>query len=446
VARAGRSVARRSLLEGTVAVVEMGVVRAGVRCAASVFAGLLALAPATAGAADPPDPGQTTAATIVSNGSEYEYLRYVPNSYSPERPAPLVVAAHGCQTTAEQMMGATALNKLAERKGFVVLYPDVDAVSRALPGPLNQCWKFFDPSAYFRGNSDPAAIAAMTQAVIGELNIDTERVYIVGVSAGGLMAAVDAAAYSEIYAAVGIVASAGFADGTCFTTGVGTPVGVNATLAYTQMGPRARVVPIIAIGSDADLAFPATCTEKALEQGLRTNNLVLSGSQEGPIALSPAAVEEKQVPGGLAYTVSTFRDPGGCLIGERWIIHGMPHAWPGGPIEFEGYTDPRAPSGAEASWAFFKRYRKADTGMPCAETAEPVTCPSRTVTVKLRRAARVRRVRARVNGRRVPTSRQGRRVTLTLPAGPEGDVHVRLRVKRKGHAHPRILRRSFGLC
>ena len=78
----------------------------------------------------------------------------------------------------------------------------------------------------------------------------------VGVSAGGLMAAVDAAAYSDLYAAVGLVASAGFADGTCFTTGVGSPVEANAQLAFEQMGPRARPVPIIAIGSDADLAFP----------------------------------------------------------------------------------------------------------------------------------------------------------------------------------------------
>jgi poly(hydroxyalkanoate) depolymerase family esterase len=326
---------------------------------------LLALVPAAAAA----DPGQTTSGTVVSNGTEYPYLLYTPTSYKPRRPAPLLVMVHGCQTTAQQEMELTLYNQLAEREGFVVLYPEVDATGRRLPGPLNHCWKFFDPTAYFRGNSDSAAIADMTRRVMSGRAIDPERVYLVGVSAGGLMAAINAAAYSELYAAVGNVASAGYADGPCFTNGVGIPVQASAQLAFQQMGPRARVVPIIAIGSDADQAFPATCTVKALEQGLRTSNLVLSGSQEKPISLSPAAAREEPNPGGLAYTVSEFRDPDGCLIGERWIIHGMPHAWPGGTSDpkYSGYTDVRAPSGAKATWAFLERYRKADTAMPCAE-------------------------------------------------------------------------------
>jgi poly(3-hydroxybutyrate) depolymerase len=229
-----------------------------------------------------------------------------------------------------------------------------------------------------RDQSDAAAIADMTRAVMAKLAIDAERVYLVGVSAGGLMAAIDAAAYPDLFAAVGIVASAGYADWPCFVTGVGIPVTTSARLAFEQMGPRARVVPIIAIGSDADQAFPASCTDKALEQGLRTNNLVLSGRQDAPIALTPAAVRQKQKPRGYAYTVSSYRDPDGCLIGERWIIHGMPHAWPGGTTDpkYAGFTDARAPSGAEGTWAFLKRYRRSDTAMPCAE-ARPRPRPAR---------------------------------------------------------------------
>ena len=69
------------------------------------------------------------------------------------------------------------------------------------------------PTSYFRDNSDAAAIADMTRAVMANRDIDAERVYIVGVSAGGLMAAVEAAAYPDLFAAVGLVASAGYADG-----------------------------------------------------------------------------------------------------------------------------------------------------------------------------------------------------------------------------------------
>ena len=184
--------------------------------------------------------------------------------------------------------------------------------------------------------------------------------YLAGVSFGGLLTSIEAAAYPDIYAAVGIVESAGYGDWSCFPTGVGIPVEASAQFAFAQMGPRARVVPRFVIGSSGDLAFPAPCANKALEQGLRTDNLVISGRQARPISLTPAAVRSRRKPGGYGYTVSTYRDPHGCLVGEKWLIDGMPHAWPGGTSDpaYAGYSDPKAPSGAAGSWAFFRRYTK----------------------------------------------------------------------------------------
>ena len=130
---------------------------------------MLVFTPGVATAApDPPDPGRTTAGTVVSNGTEYQYLLYTPKSYTPRRPAPLVVMVHGCQTTADAGDGVEHSTRWPSATGFVVLYPDVDALGRVLPGPLNQCWKFPYPPAYFRGNSDAAAIADMTRRVMGE--------------------------------------------------------------------------------------------------------------------------------------------------------------------------------------------------------------------------------------------------------------------------------------
>jgi poly(hydroxyalkanoate) depolymerase family esterase len=335
------------------------------RCALALGAFALVSLPGGPAAADEPtaDPGRVTSGTVTSNGNDFEYILYTPTTYRKREGAPLLVAVHGCQTTAEQQMRVSLYNQLAERKGFVVLYPDVDAVGRALPGPLNQCWKFPDPTSYFRGTGDAAAIADMTQFAMAKRAIDPDRVYLAGISAGGLMASIEAAAYPDLYAAVAVMSSAGYADGPCFTNGVGIPVEVSAQLAHTVMGPHARVVPRLVLGGDADLAFPWTCTQKALDQGLRTNNLVLSGSQTGSISLAPASTEQRRVPGGRTYTISRYRDPDGCLVGESWKIHGMGHYWSGGSDDpaVAGYSDVTGPSAAKATWRFFSRFRNSHT-------------------------------------------------------------------------------------
>ncbi|HVW80600.1 MAG TPA: PHB depolymerase family esterase [Mycobacteriales bacterium] len=337
-----------------------------------VVALLLSLTPLVASAAAPaasawPTPRGTTTTGVTSfKGDQYPYRLYTPPSYRPG--APLVVVAHGCQTTAAQEEQITGFDQLADRNGFVVLYPEDDAVSQHLPGPIKQCFKFFFPQVYFRGFADTAAIAQMTRSVIKQKQIDAQRVYLVGVSGGGLITSASAGAYPDLYAAVGIVESAGDADGFCLGTGTGIPVQVSAALARIAMGPRARVVPLFVMGSTGDLAFPAACEEKALQQGLRTDNLVISGSQTTPISLRPASVRNGKVPGGRSYTLSTFRDPNGCLIGQQTITDGMPHAWPGGSPDpqWKGYSDPTAPSGAKTAWDFFRHFTLSGTAMPCA--------------------------------------------------------------------------------
>jgi poly(hydroxyalkanoate) depolymerase family esterase len=382
----------------------------------------------TAAAPGQPAPGHTTAGTVISNGDAYNYLLYTPTSYHPRRAAPLLVMVHGCQTTAAQMLTWSDYDPLADREGFAVLYPDVDAFGRSLPGPANQCWRFPYPAAWKRGSSDAAAIADMTRAAMAKLNIDPERVYLIGTSAGGLMASIDAAAYPDLYAAVGVVEGAGYADWPCFTNGVGIPVTTSAQMAFEAMGPRARVVPIFVTGSTGDQAFPPNCANKALEQQLRTDNLVIGGSQTGPLALTPASIRRQQRPGGDGYTVSGYRDPDGCLIGEKWIIDGMPHGWPGGA---QGPVWAKAPSASDGSWAFFRHFTKSETSMPCAEARAPgppsrvlvpQRCAGRWLLIRL--PADVSTASATVNGRRAFARKTRAGVRVRLPAGDRARTTV----------------------
>src|SRR4051794_40350431 len=213
----------------------------GGRVVTTLLLALLMLCATTgvAAAADPPDPGVTKSFEFDSGGTAFPYLVYTPTTYSPARPAPLVVMVHGCQTTAEQQMRANLYNQLAEREGFVVLYPDIDAFEAAQPGPTARCWQFPSPANWHRDQGDPAALAGMTRAIMAGRRIDPERVYMMGMSAGSFMTAIMAAAYPELYAAVGENAGGAYADGTCLVTGEASlPAAVSAQMAFDEMGPR----------------------------------------------------------------------------------------------------------------------------------------------------------------------------------------------------------------
>jgi poly(hydroxyalkanoate) depolymerase family esterase len=307
------------------------------------------------------DAGTVTRLSYGTGASRYSYLVYVPSTYRAGKP--LVVFAHGCQTSADQQRGASGYDAVADRHGFAILYADVTAAEAAQPGPLRGCWRFFDPAHWHRGAGDPAAIAGMTRAAVKRWKADPQRVYLVGMSAGGFMTSVLAATYPELYAAVAISAGGAYSDGTCLAGNVkATTAAQTARRAFAEMGRRARVIPRLVMGGDADAGITPPCADKALEQGLRTNNLVLSGAQDRPIRLTPAATRTAAAerPDGYTSTVRTYVDARRCLVGERWLIHGMNHFWPGGDADpaWKSWTDPKGPSGAALSWRFFARFTK----------------------------------------------------------------------------------------
>lgn len=396
---------------------------------------LLGLVPAAAGAAtapgpDPAAPGTTLAQTWGSGERAYPYLVYVPTTYDAARPAPLVVIPHGCQTTAEQQMNSDAYPTVAEREGIVLLYPDVTKAEATDPA-MRGCWRFFDATNWRRDGNDTSAIAGMTRTVMARWRIDPERVYVMGMSAGGFTTSNLTATYPDLYAAAAVLSASSYADSTCLA---GNPLtrsaADSAQLARAEMGRRARVVPRLVMGGSGDVGIVPACHEKALEQGLRTNNLVLGGRQASPISLTPSSTryETTPVPNGRLSTVQTFRDPDGCIVGERWNIHGMGHQWPGGTTDNERRynNDNTAPDAAEVTWRFFRRYTRSSTAMPCAEadpapTAAPPSrttstrrCGARWITVSAPRGAT--RLRATVAGRSVRVRIRGGRVQVRRPA------------------------------
>ena len=295
----------------------------------------------------------------------YRAVVYTPASLKRSKPAPLVVMLHGCGTTAEQMEAATELDKQADQYHFVVLYPDASK-------PRGRCWRF--GRDYERSSPDAAAIAGMVSDAVsrGAPAIDRTRVYVAGMSSGAAMTSVLAATYPDVFAAVAINAGCAYRANHCGGQTPSRPSEELAKEALEAMGEHKRVVPVLVAEGDKDNVVPGH-SQQVLDQWRMTDNLVATGSTDGPIPAVPTHTRVSGRRGRYQSTVERFDAAPGCEVIERWTIHGMGHYWPGGTTDpdYAPFTDPRGPNGEDVIWSFFRRFRMTPGPDPCARPAQP---------------------------------------------------------------------------
>ncbi|WP_242098626.1 PHB depolymerase family esterase [Sphingomonas sp. CROZ-RG-20F-R02-07] len=117
-----------------------------------------------------------------------------------DRPA-LVVVLHGCTQTAAGYDHGSGWSQLADRHGFVLLYPEQERSNNA-----NLCFNWFEPGDTARGAGEALSIHQMIEAVSVAHAIDCDRIFVTGLSAGGAMASVMLATYPETFAGGAIIA------------------------------------------------------------------------------------------------------------------------------------------------------------------------------------------------------------------------------------------------
>jgi poly(hydroxyalkanoate) depolymerase family esterase len=125
-----------------------------------------------------------------------DYRLYVPGKVKARG---LIVMLHGCTQNAEDFATGTMMNAVAEEEGFLVAYP-----TQARQYNSSGCWNWFEPRHQRRAEGEPHIIADMTRAIIAEYGLDEAHAFVAGMSAGGAMAAVMAAAYPDLFKAAGI--------------------------------------------------------------------------------------------------------------------------------------------------------------------------------------------------------------------------------------------------
>jgi poly(hydroxyalkanoate) depolymerase family esterase len=280
-----------------------------------------------------------------------KYQLYVPSSYKAGTTVPLIVALHGCTESIDVYRQLTALDKLAESKGFIVAFPG------QTPSENSQgCWNWFKPAHMQRGAGEPSIIAGITQAIQQKYSVDAKRTYVLGFSAGGAMATVMGATYPDLYAAVGSGSGCEYNGLPCVGSPGPDPLD-SGKRAYQAMGSYARSVPVIVFQGDADTTVVPANGDRIVREWQVTNDYADDGSSNGSIPLSPTSTVPKQVSGGRSYTVTTYGDGKGGELIQYWVVRGMNHAWSGG-CACQQYADPSGPNESLAMYDFFLHHPK----------------------------------------------------------------------------------------
>lgn len=309
---------------------------------ATVIVGLVVMLalPQSVGSASPAQ--QTLKRVIIMvDGIERIYLVHLPPSYSAKTSTALVIVLHGAGGDAEGWAGYSGFVPLSDSNGFIAVFPEGTGIIKVWNA--GHCCG----SAQRTQVDDVGFIKAMLADLSLTYNVDSRRIFVSGMSNGGMMAYRVAAELSDQIAAIGVAAG--------------------------TIGGKARPL-------DPKIVIPEPTTPVAVIafHGKLDQNVTYAG---GTVVDTAAKRVDLSVAESIAFWVkadgctapptqtsspsgSIIVDTyGGCKANTTVVLYSIAdqgHAWPGGaPRLFKEEKPTQEISAAQLSWEFFVAHPKS---------------------------------------------------------------------------------------
>ena len=298
-------------------------------------------------------PGRFVDGAFTSDAGTRRWRLWVPSGYDAAKRHALVVMLHGCTQDPDDLARGTRVAEHADRRTVLVLLPEQPASAN-----VKKCWNWYDPAHQQRDAGEPALIAGMTRQVMGDWAVDTQRVFLAGISAGAAMAAVVAVAYPDVYAAVALHSGIPYRAAASVMEGVnvmatGAPDAPRlARAAYEAMGVRARPIPAMIVQGAADAVVRPINAVHTRDIWLAMNAMATARKLDA--GASPAAPTRRTEnrSGGLDAVTECYAGAaaGDCDV-ETLTVSGLGHAWSGGS-KLGTFTDERGPDATDEIFRF----------------------------------------------------------------------------------------------
>jgi pimeloyl-ACP methyl ester carboxylesterase len=151
---------------------------------------------------------------LAEANADMPYALFIPSTYAPGRPSPLIVDLHGLNITPLMQMLFDGTTDFAERYGFIVVAPMGFSVSgwwgaRSGTAVATAAMKPGTDAHYT--SSELSEIDAMTllSSIRQQYSVDSDRIYLMGHSMGGAGAYYLGGKYNDVWAAIAPISGAG---------------------------------------------------------------------------------------------------------------------------------------------------------------------------------------------------------------------------------------------
>jgi len=283
------------------------------------------------------------------HGSVLSYRLFLPSGSARNDSLPLLVMLHGCQQDSLEFAGGSRMNSLAEENRCAVLYPEQAASSNPL-----RCWNWFE-SASLEGQGEAAVVAGLIEQVACRRAIDSRRIYVAGLSAGGAMACILALRHSELFAACaihsGLMYGAAVSPMRAFAAMKDGPTSTSIDAAYKLLSSAPGVVvPTLVIQGDADTTVNPVNADRIIEQ------LKKRAESLDPGAAVVAAPTDQIAAGTRSYLHQDFLQRGRIVL-RKILVQGLGHAWSGGD-SLHAFNDTQGPDASRLILDFAREYQR----------------------------------------------------------------------------------------